>query len=398
MPAFSTLSPKTFTGALAALLLLSTSATSFAIDAKTVVERFTAFHKMQGYKVTFTTIEDDNGDSFNLKGVSLTFRTAKPVMVSNIQFNGVQENSDGSVSIGSVVYENFNFANKNVVVTMDEVVAKNFTLPSKENPDAVKSILYFSNLSGSGLSVVADGKPVGSMAALNVSYGEITKDQPITMKGDASGIAVDLTGVDDAKLKQGLASLGYDGKFSGDIVMGGSWNPSDGRTEISKYDIKLNNIGTLKILLTLGGYTAELAQRMQKASQMAQDGSNPQAASMAMMAELPKLFFESAKISFIDDSITKRVLKMQAATMGGTADDVAKMVPVMMPMMLGGLGNPDFTTMVTGAVGRFVGEPKNITIVAKPEKPLPFSEIMGIGMAAPTSLIGTLAVKVTANE
>ena len=117
-----------------------------------------------------------------------------------------------------------------------------------------------------------------------------------------------------------------------------------------------------------------------------------------MLAELPKLIFESAKISFTDDSITKRVLKMQAATMGGTADDVAKMVPVMMPMMLGGLGNPEFTTMLTGAVGRFVGEPKNITITAKPEKPLPFSELMGIGMAAPTSLIGTLAVKVTANE
>ena len=209
------------------------------------------------------------------------------------------------------------------------------------------------------------------------------------MQGDMSGITVDLSGVDDAKLKQGLASLGYDGKFSGNMTMGGTWNPSDGRMEITKQDIKLDNIGTLSILLTLSGYTAELAQRLQKAGQMAQDSSNAQAASMAMMAELPKLFFESAKISFTDDSITKRVLKMQAATMGGTADDVAKMVPVMMPMMLGGLGNPDFTTMVTGAVGRFVGEPKNITIVAKPEKPLPFSEIMGIGMAAPTSLIGT---------
>ncbi len=398
MPAFSIHSPKTLTGALAAILLLSSSATSFAIDAKTVAERFAAFNNAQGQKFAYTAIEDDNGDSFNLKGVSLTFPDVKPVMVSNIQFNGVQENSDGSVTIGSVVYENINFANEKLVVTMDEVATKNFTLPSKENPDAVKSFVYFNSMIGSGLKVIVDGKPVGSMATVGINYGEIIKGQPIAMKGEVSGIKVDLTGVDDAKLKQGLTSLGYDGKFSGSMTMGGTWNPTDGRMEITKQDIKLDNIGTLSILFTMSGYTAELAQRLQKVAQVAQDSGNPQAASMAMMAELPKLIFENAKISFTDDSITKRVLKMQAAAMGGTADDVAKMVPVMMPMMLGGLGNPEFTTMLTGAVGRFVGEPGNITITAKPEKPLPFSELMGIGMAAPTSLIGTLAVKVTANE
>ncbi len=396
MHALATHSPKTLTGALAAILLLSSSATSFAIDAKTVAERFAAFSNAQGQNFAYTAIEDDNGDSFNLKGVSLTFPNAKPAMVSNIQFNGVQENSDGSLTIGSVVYENINFANEELVVTMDEVAAKNFTLPSKENPDAIKNFVYFKSMSGSGLKVTVDGKPVGGMASMSINYGEITKDQPIAMQANVTGITADLTGVDDAKLKQGLSALGYDGKFSGSLTMDGTWNPSDGRMEITKQDIKLDNIGTLSVLFTMSGYTAELAQRMQKASTAAQ--GNPQAAGMAMMAELPKLIFENAKISFTDDSITKRVLKMQAATMGGTADDVAKMVPVMMPMMLGGLGNPEFTTMLTGAVGRFVGEPGNITITAKPEKPLPFSELMGIGMAAPTSLIGTLAVKVTANE
>lgn len=398
MPRLASIPQKTTTGAFAAILLLSSSSFSLAIDASEVVERFTAFNNSQGQKFSYTAIEDDNGDSFNLKGASLTFPDAKPVMVSNIQFNGVVENTDGSITIGSVVYENINFANENIVVTMEEVGANNFTLPSKENPDTIKNFVYFTSLSGKNLNVVVDGKPVGGMAALNVDYGEITKDQPIAMDGSASGISVDLTSVDDAKFKQGLTSLGYGGKFTGNINVGGSWNPKDGRMEISKYDIKVDDIGTLSLLFTLSGYTAELAQRMQKAGKMAQDSGNAQAASMAMMAELPKLFFESAKISFTDDSVTRRVLKMQAAVMGGTADDVAKMVPVMMPMALGGLGNPEFTAMVAGAVGRFVGEPKNITIVAKPAKPLAFSELMGIGMAAPTSLIGTLAVKVTANE
>ena len=402
MPRLSSFSQKfaknTTVGAFAAILLLSSSGLSFAIDASEVVERFVAFNNAQGQKFSYASIEDDNGDSFNLKGVSLTFPEAKPIMVSNIQFNGITENSDGSLTIGSVVYENINFANENAVVSMEEVAAKNFTLPSKENPDAVKRMVYFTSLSGKNLKVVVDGKPAGGMATLSVNYGDIVEGQPIAMTGAASGISADLASVDDVKFKEGLTKLGYGTSFTGDIALGGSWNPSDGRMEISKYDIKIDDIGTLSILFTLSGYTADLAQRLQKLSADAQASSNQQAASMAIMAELPKLFFESAKISFTDDSITRRVLKMQAATMGGTADDVAKMVPVMLPMALGGLGNPEFTAMVAGAVGRFVGEPKNITIAAKPAKPLPFSELMGIGMAAPQSLIGTLAVKVTSNE
>ena len=84
MPALAPLSPKSLTGALAAVLLLSASTSSFAIDAKEVVERFTAFNNAQGQKFAYTAIEDDNGDSFNLKGVSLTFPGSKPAMVSNI--------------------------------------------------------------------------------------------------------------------------------------------------------------------------------------------------------------------------------------------------------------------------------------------------------------------------
>ncbi len=396
MPHFSIFAHKTVTGAFATLLLLSSSSFSFAIEAKKVVDRFAAFNEGQGQKFSYASIEDDNGDSFNLKGVSLTFPGGKPVAINNIQFNSIAENSDGSLTVGSVVYENISFTNKEVGVSIDEAAVQNFILPSKDIPDVVKRMVYFSGLSAKNLNVTMNGKPVGGMAMLDIQYGDIVNGQPIDINANANGISLDFTEAGDAKFKQGLKKLGYDGKFTGTLDFGGSWNPSDGRLEISKYDLKVDNVGTLSILFTLNGYTADLADRLQKANTAA--SGNPQAAGLAMMAELPKLFFENAKISFKDDSITRRVLKMQATTMGGSADDVAKMVPVMMPMMLGGLGNPEFVTMLTGAVGRFVGEPGNITIAAKPAKPLAFSELMGMGMAAPTSLIGALAVKVTANE
>lgn len=385
----------TRTTSFAAILLLSSSTMSFAIEASAVVERFAEFNKTQGQTLAYEAIENENGDSFTVKGASITFPNGKPVNIANIQFNGVLENSDGSISVNSVRYENISFSSEQVSVTMGEAALDNFTLPSKTNPDAVRSMVYFSGLSGSDIKIVVAGKQVASMAVLKVNYGEITSDKPIAMNGELSGVSLDLSDAGDARFKGMMGALGYDGKFSGQLLLGGSWNPADGRMSVDKYDIQLDNVGTLSVLFTISGYTTDLAKRIQKASQ---GTSGSQAAGMAMMQELPNLFFESAKISFKDDSITNRVLKMQAAQMGGTPDDVAKMVPVMLPLVLGGLGNPEFTTMVQGAAGRFVAEPGNITISAKPEKPMAFSELMGIGMAAPTSLIGTLAVNVTANE
>ncbi len=396
MPRQFSLSTKTVT--LAAALLLSTSSFSLAIEASEVAQRFIEFTKTQGQTISFVSIEDDNGDSFTMKGVSLAFPNAKPATVANIRFDGVLENSDGSVTINSVKYDTISFSNEQVAVSMAGATIQDYTLPSKSSPDAVRSMVYFSGMSGSDLKISVAGQDVASMANININYGTVTSDQPVDMNAEVTGVSLNIAGLGDQKFQGLIKLLGYDGKFTGQMQFGGSWNPVDGRMDVNKYNIQLDNVGTLSMLFTIKGYTAEMAKRLQDISKQANGSQSPQMAGMMMMQELPNLFFESARIGFTDDSITRRVLKMQAAQMGGSPDDVAKMVPVMLPLVLGGLGNAEFTTMVTGAVGRFVSEPGNIAISAKPAKPLAFSELMGIGMAAPTSLIGTLAVMVTANE
>ena len=290
------------------------------------------------------------------------------------------------------------FAQDNVSITLDKAVTNNIAIPADGETDPLKSIGYYSNFKADNLQVTADGKPVGGAASMSATVDEYSMDKPIGMRGEVSGITADLSGVDDPNFKATLGRLGYDGKFSGKILLGGEWNAASGRLDLSQYDIQFDQIGTLALSLVINGYTAELAQRLQKANKMAAESKNPEAMNQAFMQELPNLALESAQLSFQDDSITGRVLKIQAAQLGGSPDDVAKMVPTMIPMMMAGLGNPDFSNMVAGAVGRFLGDPGNLTISVKPEKPVPFSEIMGIGMAAPQTLPDALAVKITANE
>jgi hypothetical protein len=398
MPALFLSRPKATTGTIAAAIFLLSSSASFAIDASAVAERLKAFSAAQGQAFIYEAIENETADSFTLKGSKITIVDVPAIMVGNIALSGIRENADGSLAIDKVTYDQISLGDKEFTLTIDKVAADNYIIPAVNEPDALKNLVNYTGFAASNLKVIVNGNTVGTMAALNVTNDPLTREKPMIFKAEMTGIAADFTSIEDPKFKQGLTQLGYGEKFTGKIAMDASWNANDGRMDIKTFDIHTDSVGTLGFALVVNGITAEFIKRLQDAEKVAMETKNPEASSMAMMQELPKLFLESATISFKDDSITKRILKFQSTMMGGSPDDVAKMVPVMIPMALAGLGNPNFTNMVAGAVGRFVGEPGNIKISAAPAKPLAFSEIMGIGMAAPQTLPDALGVKVTANE
>jgi hypothetical protein len=398
MPALFLSRPKATTGTIAAAIFLLSSSASFAIDASAVAERLKAFSAAQGQAFIYEAIENETADSFTLKGSKITIVDVPAIMVGNIALSGIRENADGSLVIDKVTYDQISLGDKEFTLTIDNAAADNYIIPAVNEPDALKNLVNYTGFAASNLKVIVNGNTVGTMAALNITNDPLTREKPMIFKAEMTGIAADFTSIEDPKFKQGLTQLGYGEKFTGKIAMDASWNANDGRMDIKTFDIHTDSVGTLGFALVVNGITAEFIKRLQDAEKVAMETKNPEASSMAMMQELPKLFLESATISFKDDSITKRILKFQSTMMGGSPDDVAKMVPVMIPMALAGLGNPNFTNMVAGAVGRFVGEPGNIKISAAPAKPLAFSEIMGIGMAAPQTLPDALGVKVTANE
>lgn len=398
MPHIMPTKSKTLPVTLAAAALFLSSSASFALDVNAVAERYKEFTASGGMNLSYESIENQTDDSFTMKGISFGTPGVEPATVTNIDFSGVVENSDGSVSISKMTSGKFTFAQKDFSFTIDQMAVDNFVLPSKSETDALKSMFYYTGLSASNFMVIVEGNTVATVAALKANTDLPTRESPMVSQAEITGIAVDFTSIKDVKFKQGLTQLGYGEKFTGKIAMDSKWNAADGRLELEKFDFEADNIGTLGLSFIFNGMTAELIKRLQDASKAASETKDPQASSMAMMQELPNVFLESATINFKDDSITKRILKFQSSIMGGSPDDVAKMVPVMIPMALAGLGNPNFTNMVAGAVGRFVGEPGNIKISAAPAKPVAFSEIMGIGMAAPQTLPDALGVKVTANE
>ena len=74
------------------------------------------------------------------------------------------------------------------------------------------------------------------------------------------------------------------------------------------------------------------------------------------------------------------------------------MLPMMAVGMTQALQNPAFSEMVAAALGAFFANPGTLRIEAKPAEPVPFTDLVGAGLAHPQSLITILDVKVRANQ
>src|SRR4029079_1595739 len=218
--------------------------------------------------------------------------------------------------------------------------------------------------------------------------------------GNTEKFTADLSLVDDPKSKEVIDALGYQ-NISGNLAMAGTWQPSDGKMELSKYDISVENAGTLGMTFDLGGYTLDFIkslQEMQKKMAAQPEGADNSAQGMAMLGLLQQLSFNSASIRFDDDSLTGKVLDYVGKQQGMSAKDIANQAKAIVPFGMAQLNNPELTAQVTAAVSKYLDDPKSLEISAEPLAAVPFALIMAGAMSNPLDLPKTLGVAVKANE
>jgi hypothetical protein len=117
-----------------------------------------------------------------------------------------------------------------------------------------------------------------------------------------------------------------------------------------------------------------------------------------MLGLMQQLSFNSAQISFFDDSLTNKVIGLVAGMQNMKPEDIKNQAKGMVPFLMMQLNNPELTNMVTAAVTKFVDAPKSLVITAEPAAPIPFASIMASAMGAPQTIPQQIGLKVTANE
>lgn len=392
------MSPKIRT-TLAALALSSTLAmapgAAWALDATALIERYTKLAETQGQEFRYSKIEE-TGSGFMIHAPVWTLAPGVDVAAVTSTFSDIEENSDGSVVIGSIDVKSVASGSKKTKVVFENVSMKDLQIPAPGSESLASKMAYYSSFSTGEGTVFNDGRPVVSIGSSRIELSPYDETAPMKMKMEIADVAADLINAPDPKMHAGLKDLGYGTKFSGRMDMVGDWSIADGLVNLTQFDFTIDNVATLSMPFSMGGYTKEVMEMMQKQQAMAK--GDPKAAQAAGLMMLQKLDFRGASVSIKDDSITERALKLAGKKMNQPPESIAAGAPMMIGLGMQKFQMPELTQMISNAVGAFLQNPGTLTVSANPAKPVNFMELVLASQANPQELVKLLNLKAEASN
>jgi hypothetical protein len=384
--------------ALSTFLLTLPLNAAFAAD-PAVAERVKASLAAQGVDISWTGVSGDDSN-VTLQGVAIKPASEKEALtIGDVKLEGVTE-ADGGFEIATVSTSAFEHSKDGVTLDLTPFVIHDMKVPAEGSTDPLGSLMMYKSAELSNMTVKVGDKTAFSMDGLDVQITPPADGKAMDFTATTEKFTGDLSLVDDPKSKEAIEALGYQ-NISGKLDMAGSWQPSDGKMELSKYDISVENAGTLGMTFDLGGYTVDFIksmQAMQKQLASQPEGADKSAQGMAMLGLLQQLSFNSASIRYDDDSLTGKVLDYVGKQQGMSGKDVANQAKAIVPFGMAQLNNPELTAEVSTAVNTFLDDPKSLEISAEPAAAVPFALIMAGAMSNPLDLPKTLGVKVKANQ
>lgn len=373
---------------------------ALAQDATAVGERLKAAFAEQGVEVSWSNISGDASEIVIADTVITISGAPAETPLGKVTLTDITEDA-GAYTIGKVTLPNYSMTEDGATVDITGISLTGLKLPAAGDTDPIAALMLYDAADMESLTVRIGDKIPFSMNQLHFEITAPEDGQPMEFTGAAEKFTADMSMVEDAEAKKTMDALGYQ-TINGYFELAGSWQPTDGRLELSQYDISIDKAGTIGFTFDLGGYTPDFIKAMQKmqkdmAAQPA--GGDNSAQGLAMLGLMQQLTFHSASLRFDDDSLTGKALEFLGAQQGMKGADLANQAKAIVPFLMAQLNNPDLTTQVTAAVTAYLDDPQSIEVSAEPENAVPFAVIMAGAMSpSPQDLLKTLSVSVTANE
>ncbi len=389
-----------FTTLFAGVALAALASPAFALDGVDLVAKLNAANGASGLTVSYGTIATD-GDTVTLKSTTVTPAGGEAMALGDVRLEGVAEDGDGGYTVETVRFADVDRTEGDMTITATDMQLGGLVIPAKADGTSLDTMLFYERASSGPIKVTSKGTEVFSVAGMEGNVIRRANDAGLDYDATVSGIKADLSKVEDPKSRDMIQKLGMttvDGKAS----MKGSWTLDTGLMTVDEYAFDFTDIGRLDLSFAISGYTLEFLNAMREAVETAQASPNKEEANnalgMSMMGLMQQLSFNSAKISFNDASLTKKVLDVVGAEQGVTGEQMAQSLKGMAPLMIAQLNMPELQNQISQAINTYLDDPKSLTITAAPAAPVPFPMIMGAAMGAPNTIPQVLGVTVKANE
>jgi len=376
----------------AALMTLPSAAQSQDMDA--VLERLQALLAEQTIDLDWDNAAID-GDRAVLTGVTVSDPDGE-TPIGDIVLSGVTETPEG-YRIGEMSMENYVHGEGDFSLAIDGAVLTGIVLPHEGAGEAYGGMFFYETAQMSELRASMGGNEVFVLNNFDVTVTPIVEGQPMVFSGVADSFEADLSAVEDTATAETIERLGYE-RITGRFDSAGSWEPQEGRLAFSRFDLTIDQGGTLGFAFDIGGYTSEFVRALNELQRSLAAADNEAAGGMAMMGLMQQLSLHEADIYFRDDTLTSRALELFAEDQGMRPQDVVNQAKAMLPFLLAQIGAPQLGTMISSAVSQYLDDPQSLRISARPAEPVPFSLLMAGAMASPQALADQIGLEIVAND
>lgn len=378
---------------------------ALALDGTDFGNKLAAMFEANGQKITFNSVTVD-GDGVSFSGFSFALPGEDDVVVPNhVVFSGVSETGDGGYLAEKGVIESFDYEEDDVAITVSDIVIEGLDIPAEALADPLDTIKFYRSFSVGPIKVQVEDHEVFSVASImatNVPNADLTE---FVSDYEVLGIHADLAIIDEAEAQAMLTLFGLqtiDAKMQGQAV----WTLDDGRIQIKKSSITVDNVGSFDVTADIVGYDLAFLTDMQVMQKdlVASGDKTPEeieAASMEILDLMVEKFsLNAASVRFDDDGITGKILDFIAKQQGAPREVLVAGFAAAVPAMAAQAGAPPaFQSMLLKAVAAYLDDPQNIEINSTPDAAVPFTAIRAVAEEENAAkLIDLIKIGVIANQ
>jgi hypothetical protein len=376
----------------AVLLALATGAHA-EVDAKKLTDAIAAQLAGNGMTLTIGSSEV-SGTNVIVKDVSFIVPNSEPVKLGEVTLENVSEEGEGYL-VGKISAPAFDKVDGDNAIKFGGASINNVHVAGVNETDPMKKLFLYEGIEMGTFKFDYKGKEAVSVEGAKFTMSPYKAGEALQFEGQFTGIHADFSVATDPKVIETFATLGYS-EINGVISAKGSWNPTDGRIEMTEtFDFK--DVGLLNLVMDITGYTPKFVSDLQQMNKSL-EGKDDSAKGLAFLGLIQQLTFNSVSLRFDDASLTGRVLDFTAKQGNQKREDVINQAKGVVPVLMMQLQDPEFAQKVSAAVSAYLDSPKNIEIKAAPATPLSFAVLAATATTSPLALIKQLGVSVTANQ
>lgn len=385
------------------LSLFATLQLSYASEA--LVQKYQKLAELSGISFTYGNLETLSNDAFTLHDITLIREGVEdPIKIKSITLKGVVElNGDGlsaeNISMTGLSWDGRGERGEEVVVSVSDGSMDGFYLPDAADTDAPVFIFDQYSAQINNISVLVDGNKVLELPAIISEFASVNSGKTFDGYLKMAGMKFFPENMkNNQKFMQQMNALGYE-DIQLDINIVANWDLDSGVMALTKYEFDVLNMGALDIQVSLGGYTEEFTKKMRTTNAQIQALPSVERAkaSSKIMQQMGELTLQSLKVSFRDNSITNKIIDMQANAAGQPSENMKAMLPIMLNGMMAKLEKPALSATLVSAVEAFLAQPGIISVTAAPAAPITFTEMFGLAVSVPGMLIDKLNLSANAN-